>query len=236
MGLAIKDGAGDPKFLKSTLAGTEHVVHRHVDSMPATAASSGAPAIPDKVLLVGAQHASGHCVPLTTDSSGYLNTVSTITGVSTLAKQNEIIGHVDGIETLQTTANGILGTIDADTSLLSGCVDSTKLKAILQANDGVDIGNVDVASVAIPAAVFNGQKAVAVTNTAIALDAQALASGITVKALAANGTAVYVGTSTVSTSNGFELAAKESVFLEVDNASDVYINGAAGVGVCWVGS
>ena len=57
MGLAIKDGAGDPKFLKSTLAGTEHVVNRHVDSMPATAASSGTPAIPDKVLLVGAQHA-----------------------------------------------------------------------------------------------------------------------------------------------------------------------------------
>ena len=229
MALPIKDGEATLTSLKSTIVGTDHVVHRIVDEMPATAASSGLPAIPAQVLMVGAQNPSAKCVPLSVDSSGYLNTATTIAGSATETKQDTIIGHVDGIE-------GLLGTIDADTSLLSGCVDSTKLKAILQANDGVDIGNVDVASVAIPAAVFNGQKAVAVTNTAIALDAQALASGITVKALAANGTAVYVGTSTVSTSNGFELAAKESVFLEVDNASDVYINGAAGVGVCWVGS
>ena len=229
MALPIKDGEATLTSLKSTIVGTDHVVHRIVDEMPATAASSGLPAIPAQVLMVGAQNPSAKCVPLSVDSSGYLNTATTIAGSATETKQDTIIGHVDGIE-------GLLGTIDADTSLLSGCVDSTKLKAILQANDGVDIGNVDVASVAIPAAVFNGQKAVAVTNTAIALDAQALASGITVKALAANGTAVYVGTSTVSTSNGFELAAKESVFLEVDNASDVYINGTAGVGVCWVGS
>jgi len=40
-------------------------------------------------------------------------------GASTAANQTTIIGHVDGIETL-------LGTIDADTSSLSGCVGGTE--------------------------------------------------------------------------------------------------------------
>ena len=43
------------------------------------------------------------------------------TGASTAANQSTIIGHVDGIETL-------LGTIDADTSLLAGTVSGTELQ------------------------------------------------------------------------------------------------------------
>lgn len=77
------------------------------------------------------------------------------TGATTAANQTTIIGHVDGIETL-------LGTIDADTSGLFGCVGGTELQvdivgalpagtnAIgkLAANSGVDIGDVDILSIA----------------------------------------------------------------------------------------
>lgn len=76
-------------------------------------------------------------------------------GASTAANQSTIIGHVDGIETL-------LGTIDADTSALAGAVAGTEIQvdivaalpagtnAIgkLAANSGVDIGDVDVTSIA----------------------------------------------------------------------------------------
>jgi hypothetical protein len=76
------------------------------------------------------------------------------TGAATAAKQDTIIGHVDGIET-------VLGTIDADTSALAGCVGGSEMQvdvvgalpagsnAIgkLAANSGVDIGDVDVTSV-----------------------------------------------------------------------------------------
>ena len=74
-----------------------------------------------------------------TDISG---TVSLPTGASTSANQSTIIGHVDGIETL-------LGTIDADTSVLAGAVSGTELQVdivgSLPAGDN-NIGNVDIAS------------------------------------------------------------------------------------------
>ena len=57
-------------------------------------------------------------------------TVSLPTGASTSAKQDTIIGHVDGIET-------VLGTIDADTSTLAGAVSGTEMQ-------------VDVVSSALP--------------------------------------------------------------------------------------
>ena len=224
MTLPIKDGNAAVTALKSTLDGTDHVVHRHIDSMPATAASSGTPAIPAKVLMVGAQHASGHCVPLTTNSSGYLNTVATITGGATAANQ--------------ATANGILGTIDADTSLLSGCVDSTKLKVILQANSGVDIGDVDVASVTLPTTVVHGKKTVTTAGTEVALASTAtLKSGVTIKALSGNTGLIYVGINPVTSADGFELNAKESVFVEVADPATIYIDSAVnGEGVTYIGS
>lgn len=75
------------------------------------------------------------------------------TGASTAANQTTIIGHIDGLE-------GLLTTIDADTSALAGCVAGTEVQvdivgalpagtnAIgkLAANSGVDIGDVDVVS------------------------------------------------------------------------------------------
>lgn len=80
-------------------------------------------------------------------------------GAATAANQSTIIGHVDGIEAL-------LGTIDADTSALFGCVGGNELQvdivgalpagtnAIgkLAANTGVDIGDVDVTSMTCAAA------------------------------------------------------------------------------------
>lgn len=93
----------------------------------------------------------------------------TVSGVSTAANQSTIIGHLDGVEGLLTTidadtgtAAGLLATIDADTSALAGAVSGTEVQvdivaalpagtnAIgkLAANSGVDIGDVDVTSLA----------------------------------------------------------------------------------------
>ena len=82
-------------------------------------------------------------------------TVSLPTGAATAANQTTIIGHVDGIE-------GLLTTIDSDTSALAGAIAGTEVQvdvvaalpagtnAIgkLAANSGVDIGDVDVTSIA----------------------------------------------------------------------------------------
>lgn len=76
-------------------------------------------------------------------------------GAATSANQSTVIGHLDGVETL-------LGTIDADTGTLAGAVSGTEMQvdivaalpagtnAIgkLAANSGVDIGDVDITSIA----------------------------------------------------------------------------------------
>jgi hypothetical protein len=76
-------------------------------------------------------------------------------GSATSAKQDTIIGHLDGVE-------GLLTTIDGDTGTLAGAVSGSEMQvdvvgalpaganAIgkLAANSGVDIGDVDVTSIA----------------------------------------------------------------------------------------
>lgn len=94
------------------------------------------------------------------------------TGAATAAKQDTLIGHVDGIETLLTG-------IDSDTAAIAAAVAGTEVQvdivgslpagtnAIgkLAANSGVDIGDVDVTSTVLPTA--NTQAAVtSVADTA----------------------------------------------------------------------
>ena len=83
----------------------------------------------------------------------------------------------------------------------------------LAANSGVDIGDVDVTSVAIPSAIYHGKKTVtAGTDEAIGAS-QAITSGVNVKALAGNSGLIYVGKVNVSSADGYELSANESVFI-----------------------
>lgn len=97
-------------------------------------------------------------LPAGTNNIGDVDVVSSAlpTGASTSAKQDTIIGHLDGVE-------GLLTTIDGDTGILAGAVSGSEMQvdvvgplpagtnAIgkLAANSGVDIGDVDVTSAII---------------------------------------------------------------------------------------
>lgn len=108
----------------------------------------------------------------------------------------------------------------------------------LGAADGVDIGDVDVASVALPAAIYAGQTVVVSAGTAVALAAsQALVSGVRIKALTTNTGNIYVGGAAVDATHGFILAAGDEVFIEISNLASVYIDSAVnGEGVSYVAS
>ncbi len=86
--------------------------------------------------------------------------------------------------------------------------------------------------------VITGQKTVAVTNTAVALvtSSTPVKNGVIIQALTANSTTVVVGPSTVTTANGFQLQAGQATSLAIDDLATVYINGVAGVGVCFITS
>ena len=112
--------------------------------------------LPSKQMIVGGYHAGGSKVyPLAVDADGQLqiDVVSAMplpTGAATSA--------------LQTAGNNILTTIDSDTSSLAGAISGTEMQVDvvaslptgsnqigkLAANSGVDIGDVDVLSSALP--------------------------------------------------------------------------------------
>jgi hypothetical protein len=89
-------------------------------------------------------------------------TVSLPTGAATSANQTTIVGHVDGIEALLTTIDADTSSMNTDLGTLAGAVAGTEMQvdvvaalpagtnAIgkLAANTGVDIGDVDVTSIA----------------------------------------------------------------------------------------
>jgi hypothetical protein len=83
-----------------------------------------------------------------------------------------------------------------------------------------------------------GRKAIAVTNTAVALAASStpVKNGVLIRALAANTGKLYVGDASVTTGNGHELAAGETTSIAISDVSAVYINGTSGDSVSFLGA
>lgn len=100
------------------------------------------------------------------------------------------------------------------------------------------MAHVSVEQIAVPAVIFNGKKTVTTAGTRVALaTTQVLLSGVNIKALAANTGTIYVGDSTVSSANGYALAAGQSVYVEVSNLITVYLDSSVnGEGVTYIGS
>ena len=103
---------------------------------------------------------------------------------------------------------------------------------------------VDVATVTLPTSGIMGTQAHDGSEGQVQLRASAtLKSGVTVKALSTNAASIFVGftgvtvtTSGATTTGGIELAAKESVFIEVDDPSEIYIRAAAAGVVTYIGT
>ena len=93
-----------------------------------------------------------------------------------------------------------------------------------------------IASIDLPTVIYNGKTAVTTAGTRVPLTTtQAVLSGVNIKALAGNSGIIYVGNATVAAANGFQLAAGQSVFLEVANLATVYLDaGSSGEGVSWI--
>jgi len=101
-----------------------------------------------------------------------------------------------------------------------------------------NIGDVDIATVTLPAAIYNGVKAVQTATTREALAAsQALTSGVQIRAHIANTGTIYVGGATVAAANGYRLGGGESVFLEIANLATIYLDASvSGEGVSYIAS
>lgn len=90
--------------------------------------------------------------------------------------------------------------------------------------------------VSSPTTVLNGKTTVTTAGTRVPLAASTTCVSVTIKALATNTGIIYVGSSTVASSNGFELAAGDSVSLDIANLNTVNIDSSVnGQGVSYLG-
>ena len=86
--------------------------------------------------------------------------------------------------------------------------------------------------------IIHGQKTVGTPGSPEQLRGpQPLESGVTVKALTDNTGIVYVGSNTVTSGNGFTLAADEQIFIEINDTNLVWLDVSVGQeGVSYLGS
>jgi hypothetical protein len=83
--------------------------------------------------------------------------------------------------------------------------------------------------------VKNGRNLVTTAGTRVQLASSTVLNTITIKALTTNVGVIYVGDSTVSSTNGYQLSAKETVTIAVTNANLVYLDASiSGEGVTWI--
>jgi hypothetical protein len=93
----------------------------------------------------------------------------------------------------------------------------------------------------LPTAPITGQLKIVTTGTAVALPDTVLKNGIVIKAKATNVGALFVGASTVTTTddgtgNGYKLEAGEGVSFAVANAKTIFITGTAGDSIYFSGN
>lgn len=222
-------------------------IDSHVDGLEALASTT------NSTLSTIDGHVDG-IETLITSTNTKLDTVNTNLGT--------IDGRVDGLEALIGTTNSTLTTIDGrvdglesqmgatnETAPASDTASSglngrlqriaqniTSLIALLPTSLSNGFFKVSVQEIKVPTTIYNGKKTVTTAGTRVTLaSSQALITGVTIKALHANTGTIYVGSSTVDSTNGFVLRADESIFLEVDNLNTVNLDCSVnGEGVTYI--
>ena len=83
----------------------------------------------------------------------------------------------------------------------------------------------------------NGVTTVPSPGTAVQLASNTATASITIRALSTNTGRIYVGTSSVSSANGFQLSASETVSLDLNNLNKIYLdadNSSEGVSYIYI--
>lgn len=154
---------------------------------------------------------------------------------------NQSAVPVSGVLTdaeLRATPVPISGTVTANTGLTQPLTD-TQLRATpvpisgtVSANTGLSQPLTDTqlrasavpVSIAPPSLPYNNKVTVTTAANRVQLSSGLAVKSVTIKAGLSNTGVIYVGDSTVSASNGFELAAGDSVSMDIDNLNTIYID------------
>lgn len=87
-----------------------------------------------------------------------------------------------------------------------------------------------------PTTIFDGKTTVTTAGTRVTLAASQAVQSVTIKALSTNTGVIYVGNASVASTNGFQLAAGDSVSMDISNLNTVNIDSSVnGEGVTYLG-
>lgn len=150
-----------------------------------------------------------------------------------------IASYTDGLETLLTAIQGYVDTLETklqsvidNTDQLEGYVDGletlgTALNGYVDGLEGL---------LATPTTPYNGKKTVTTAGTRVTLASSQAVKSVTIKALATNTGLIYVGDSSVSSSNGYQLSAGESISIDIANLNTVNLDSSvSGESVTYIG-
>lgn len=91
------------------------------------------------------------------------------------------------------------------------------------------IGTVNIAPYTL---VGNGQTTVVTAGSSVQLASSTSIKSVTIRALSTNTGLTYVGSSSVSSANGFQLSPQETVSLDLDNLSKIWLDAATNGNGC----
>lgn len=81
----------------------------------------------------------------------------------------------------------------------------------------------------------NGKIVVTTSGTRVQLSSSTATATITIRALSTNTGIIYVGNSSVTSSNGFQLSPQETVSIDLSNLSNVWLDASvSGEGVTYI--
>jgi len=125
-------------------------------------------------------------------------------------------------------------------NLVSVINDGTGVEQIVAIGDGTGTtvsltsGKLPVTTATTSASINIGQTTSAVTATQLTASSIAMINGVVVQALSTNTASVFIGGSSVTTANGFELTAGSSLTISPSNINLVYVIGSNATDkVCW---
>lgn len=149
-----------------------------------------------------------------------------------LGTGTNVIGRVGIDQTTPGTTNAVKATNFPTTVDTNAGNVSANTPRVVIATDQATLPTSEVA----PTAILNGKTTVTTAGTRVALAVSTACKSVTIKAALSNTGIIYVGNSTVSASNGFELGAGDTVSMDISNLSTVNIDSSAnGQSVTYIG-
>lgn len=92
-------------------------------------------------------------------------------------------------------------------------------------------------SIASPTLIYHNKKTVTTAGNRVALASSQAVRSVCIKALITNTGYIYVGDSSLSSTNGFQLLAGDTVSLDISNLNTIYIDSSvSGEGVTYISS